>query len=265
MKRIIPILIMSSLVFFGCSKKKAEKADKIKPKKANVKVSVINHPLPAFGKLFASLDFLNLSDFDKVLPKNFDSNQTDIGIAAIQLGRLTADGIIATQAHNKTVLLQIAQKMVDISKFLGIKNDILQLANKLETLIKNDKWEELKAALDNYKSQVEISLYETRQYDLFTLLQLGGWLEGLNKVCELLNANYSKEKTTIINQKGILNSLLDNLINIQNKTMKKSKYVQKSIIKLESIKKIIDSKNDYYSKEEISKVYTLTKELISNF
>ncbi len=262
MKRIIPILVLSSLVFFGCTKKETKK---IKPKKANVKVSVINHPLPAFGKLFASLDFLNLSDYDKVLPKKFDSNQTDIGRAAIQLGKLTADGIIATQAHNKTALLQIAQKMVDLSKFLGIKDDILQLADKLETLIKNDKWEELKTALDNYKSQVEISLYETRQYDLFTLLQLGGWVEGLNKVSELLNNNYSKDKTSIINQKGILNSLIDNLKNIQNKTVKNSAYVTKSITSLEDVKKIIDSKKDSYSKEEIMKVYTITKDLNANF
>ncbi len=261
MKRIIPILVLSSLVFFGCAKKETKK---IKPKKANVKVSVINHPLPAFGKLFASLDFLNLSDFDKVLPKNFESNQTDIGQAATQLGRLTADGIIATQAHNKSALLQISQKMIDLSKFLGIKNDILQLANKLETLIKNDKWDELKVALDNYKSQVEISLYETRQYDLFTLLQLGGWAEGLNKVTELLDNNYSKEKTSIINQKGILNSLIDNLKKIQNNKMKNSAYVVKSITYLEDIKKIIDSKNDSYSKEDIDKIYTLTKEMISN-
>ena len=58
-------------------------------------------------------------------------------------------------------------------------------------MIQQDRWEDLQTSLDKYKNEIEISLYETQQYDLLTLVQIGGWTQGLYRICSLIDLNYS--------------------------------------------------------------------------
>ncbi|PID28540.1 MAG: hypothetical protein CSB55_04200 [Candidatus Cloacimonadota bacterium] len=263
MKKIL-IIALLSLVLFACNsgEKKSEKA---KPAK-NKDITFYSAHLPEFSAMFSKLDFLGIKDFDKAVPEKFPKVESDVFKSAFQLGSLTADAILATKSRNKTKLQMIAKEMIDYSKFIGISEDILKLTDDLQNLIKEDKWNELEARLDHYKGEVESSLYISGEYDVFTLLQLGGWNEGLNRVTFLLKDSYKRKRTQIIGQKGILDQLIINLGKIQNPDVKSAPYYQISIEEYKNLQKIIlSSKDNLFSEDEINKIFNLTEKVKKSY
>jgi len=260
MKNILVVLLVLGIIM-GCGKPEVKQKEEVK-----TEVEFYHFPLPEFSKMFNTLDFLDTVDFDKAVPEEFDKIENDVFKAAFALGSLTGDAIIATKSRNKTKLSKIAKEMIDYSKFIGLNQNILRMADELQNLITDDKWKELENTLDKYKTDVELSLYESQEYDLFTLLQVGGWTEGLNRITFLLKDNYNKDKTGIIAQKGILNSLINNLNKIHNSDIKSEKYYSISVEKYKRIKEIIYSSEDkHYTPEKLAEIFTLTSEIKASF
>lgn len=257
-KKFIWAMIIISLVV-ACAKKEQEVADEV------LEARFYLTYLPSFEQTFASLDFLEVSDFDSALQMESYSVMPDVYRRAFALGVLSADAVIAVKARNQAVLQDITTSMIDYSRFLGISQDILMLADELSELVENNQWMELKQSLDKYKESVELSLYEKREYDLFTLLQLGGWTEGLNSITFLLMNNYDEKSTEIIDQKGILNNLINNLENIEAETVLEQNYYEISLNNYLKIRDIIYNETGTYDLEEISNIYKLTYEIKQAF
>ncbi len=255
MFRKLMILFVVVIMLFGCTPKTEKKVEE-----KTTEVEFYNAPLPNFSEMFSNLDYLDTVDYDQAVPEKFENSKNDVFKASFFVGSLTADALLATKSRNKTKLSNIAKTMIDYSKFIGISKDILKMADELNVLIADDKWEELEGVLENYKTQVEISLYTSEEYDIFTLLQLGGWNEGLNRICFLLKDNYNHEKSSFIDQKGILNQLIINMGKIQNTSIKNEKYYGIAVKNLTEIKSIIySSKDRTYTIEQIKEIFRLTE------
>ncbi|MEA1972492.1 MAG: hypothetical protein U9N34_04255 [Candidatus Cloacimonadota bacterium] len=255
------IVIIVTISIVSCGKKADDK--KQNQEEINTEVQEPDFYLiemPTFSKLFSILDFLETKDFDTALHQEKITPGKDLYFSAFALGQLSADAVIATKGRNKSQLTSFSENMTNFSLLIGIQDEILKLTDELQNLIKTDSWTKLEQTLDKYKIDVEANLHENQDYDVLTLLQLGGWTEGLNRICYLLKDNYSREKTSIINQRGTLNNLLRNLRNMIDPQIQKEKFVQISIQKFEEIKKII-IKSDTYSKEDITKIYDLTEDI----
>ncbi len=259
LKKIFLLSIVIALLV-GCSKKQPEPQQN-----AVAKIETRNFTLPSFADLFNSLDYLQKPDFDKALAKEYKSNPNDVFIASFDLGKLTADAIIATKSRNKTKLSEIANAMIENSKLIGVKEDVLKLADELITLIQTDKWEDLQSALDKYKNQVENSLYETQQFDLLTLVQTGGWTQGLNRLSFLISANYKEDKTQVLNQKGILVNVVTNFSKIENTEIINKpwfKTIQNNYSEIQKIIKPIEKQT--FSSDDINKLIKLSQSIIES-
>ena len=222
-------------------------------------------PLPSFNEMFSALDYLEIKDYDLAIEKETFKVTEEVYRVAFALGVITSDAIMATKGRNKDKLNEIAFQMINYAKFLGLSEEILKLADELQNMIRRDQWEELMVSLERYKEQVELSLYETRQYDLFTMMQLGGWTQGLNRTTYLLMNNYQGEKSGIINQKGILNSLINNLNNVRSDRLREMPYHQSTLELYQIIKELIYSQEDEYPIETISELYTITEKVKMSF
>lgn len=222
-------------------------------------------PLPSFNEMFSAIDYLEIKDFDMALEKEPFKVEEEVYSVAFALGATTADAILATKGRNKEMLNDIAIRMINYAKFIGLSEEILKLADELHNMIRTDQWDNLTVSLERYKEQVELSLYETRQYDLFTMMQLGGWTQGLNRTTYLLMNNYQAEKTKIIDQKGILNSLLSNLKNVRSDYLKEMEYYNSSIEFYEAIKEHIYASDTVYSRQVIAEIFTMTEKIKASF
>ncbi|HPM00607.1 MAG TPA: hypothetical protein PK816_00510 [Candidatus Cloacimonadota bacterium] len=256
LKRIL-ILMMVSVLLFACAKK--EKANE---PQGTVKVEFRNFYLPSFAELFNTLDNLQKADFDKALKTEYKNETSDVFLASYYLGYLTADAVIATKSRNKSKLTEIANSMIDFSKLIGVKEDVQKLSDELLNLIQQDKWEELQISLDKYKNQIEISLYETQQFDLLTLVQIGGWTQGLNRICFLINTNYSSPKTEILDQKGILEVIIYNFDKIENQEILSKPWYATIKAKYTDIQTIIKpNSTKSFTKEEVQNLMKLSQEI----
>jgi len=261
LKKSIIIFLVAILAFsmISCGKKTEQK-------QAQVEETKVKEPdfylieMPSFSKLFSILNFLDAEEFDKALQQPEINPGKDLYFSAFALGQLSADAVIATKGRNKSKLITYAEKMTDYSLMINIQEEILKLTDELQTLIKNDSWKELEKTLDKYKIDVEVNLHENQDYDVLTLLQLGGWTEGLNRICYLLKDNYDEQKTSIINQRGTLNNLLRNLRNMIDPDIQEQPFIKVSIEKYDEIKAIVFG-SETYTKEQIIQIYEITEEI----
>jgi len=257
-KVIIVGILVIAVILSGC---KSSQKEKLPPPDTQT-TPFIYASLPPFHTIFEILDYLKLGDYDQAVPTKVYRTKQETGHAAFALGVLTADGIISVRGHNKSKLNAIAEEMIRLSNFLGLDESILRLADQLKELVNNDQWEELEKALEYYKSEVEGSLYQSQQYDQFTLMQLGGWIEGTNRVAWFVSRNYQKDKTKVLNQQGTLNHLISNMEYINTPSIQSASYFKPSYEKLLQIKRIIDKPVDNtYSREQVEQLISLTADI----
>lgn len=257
LKKLFALLLIFA-VLVSCGKKKEAPKEPVQEQSAPMEIRLIE--MPSFSKMFAVLDNLKTEDFDQALKQEDLDPGKDFFISAFALGRLSADAVIATKSRNKSKLEEYAKQMIDYSNLLSIGEDILKLSDDLITLLKEDKWVELEKTLDKYKTDVEINLHEMQDYDLVTLLQLGGWTEGLNRVTFLLMNNYDQEKTKIINQLGIVNNLIDSMSNMYDPSTQEEPVIQIGLKNFQKIKEIL-VKSQTYTKPQIEEIFKLTEEI----
>jgi hypothetical protein len=258
-KKLILVSVCILVLFMvGCKSKEAKKM----PDPNQQSTPFVYAPLPPFHEVFKILDYLKLGDFNQAIDDKVFSTKQEIGHSAFALGVLTADGIISVRGRNKTKLNSIAEEMIKISNFLGLDESILRLADQLKELIATDQWDELEKALENYKNEVEGTLYQSQQYDQFTMMQIGGWTEGINRIAWFVNKKYQADKSSVLIQKGTLNHLIKNMSYINTPSIKDTEYYKTTYDRLNKIKLIIDAPTkETYSKEQIDKLITLSQEI----
>jgi len=261
-KLILVTLCIAVLLLVSCKSKEAQKM----PDANQQSTPFVYAPLPPFHEVFKILDYLKLGDFNQAVEDKVFTTKQEIGHSAFALGVLTADGIISVRGHNKTKLNAIAEEMIRISNFLGLDESILKLADQLKELITNDQWEELEKALEHYKNEVEGTLYQSQQYDQFTMMQIGGWTEGINRIAWFVNKQYKADKSSVLIQKGTLNHLIKNMGYINTPSIKDTDYYKATYDKLNKIKLIIDAPtNETYTKEQIDQLMSLSQDIKKTF
>lgn len=258
-KKILVIMLVV-IAITACGKKAPQQDDAI------VKTEERFFPVPSFIDLFATLDYLQRADYDNVIPEEYNTKINDVYNASFYLGTLTADAIIATKARNKTKLTSIAHAMIDYSKMIGINEEVLKLADELMLLIQEDKWEDLQVSLDKYKNEIERSLYETHQFDLMTLVQAGGWTEGLYCMTEFIIQNYQTDTSKLLNQKGIVDNLVRNLNQMENKELYNEPWFKSLVTGYDKIFSIIKVENkETFTNEEVEDLRRISKGIKSGF
>ncbi|OQY36955.1 MAG: hypothetical protein B6226_05785 [Candidatus Cloacimonetes bacterium 4572_65] len=95
-------------------------------------------------------------------------------------------------------------------------------------------------------------------------MQLGGWAEGLNKISQLYINNWDEKGAKIVNQRGIINALINNLNITESKKILASEYHKASVEGFKMIKEIIYSKSEqeFYSIEEIQSIHDITSKIL---
>ncbi len=222
-------------------------------------------PLPSFNEMFSALDYLEVEEYDNALEDEIYRVTEEVYQVAFALGVNTANAILATKARNREQLIGISDLMTHYAIYLGLSDEILKLGDELTVMIERGQWDALIASLERYREEVELSLYESRQFDIFTMMQLGGWTQGLNRTVFMLANNYSKEKSDIIAQKGILNSLINNLEHVRDDFLREQEFFQLSFEMYNMIRDIIYSYEEVYPPDAMEELYEITQQIKVSF
>ncbi len=186
------------------------------------------------------------------------------------IGVISADAVLAISSKDDTKLKGYTEVLIEYSKNIGLKDEILKMADEIQSVLSNNeetKWEQLEKLILEYQTQVQYALYDAVMYDQFTLMQLGGWSEGLNKITSIYLKNWDEKAVKdAINQKAIINGLVYNLTYVQSKKIKESAYYNIAFDGFKEIKEIIYSISDeeFFSIEDIEKINKISAKIVES-
>ncbi|HPF08979.1 MAG TPA: hypothetical protein PL020_04515 [Candidatus Cloacimonadota bacterium] len=169
---IVAILLVTLLLSVGCKQR-----DKSMPDPSIASDIPTFAPLPSFKQVYEVLDQLQTKDISAAIPNELYQTKQEEVRNAFSLGLLTADAVLAAKGRNSNKLKDISAQMMNLTSLLGLESEVNKMGDDLRTMIEKQQWEELDKALDVHKKSVEDKLWETENFDNYTIMLLGGWVE----------------------------------------------------------------------------------------
>jgi hypothetical protein len=263
------LIFIVLLTTFACSKKEETKVEE---KKGNENIdkqfSGIRSDYLPFKEVINGLADVSKS-LGSITPNESFNVDQNVYKQSLALGVVSADAVLTIRSREEDKLKGYTEKLIEYSKNIGLKDDILKMAAEIQnTLSKKDasKWDELEKLVLDYQNKVENILYKEGMFDQYTLMQMGGWTEGLYRLTSLYMKNYDEKGTMIIEQKGIVNSIINNLQFVKSKNIIASDYYNVASKNYMSIKDVIygKEKGKGFSKEDLEKINTLSLEILKS-
>ena len=224
-------------------------------------------PLPTFKQVFAKLDYVETADYSKALPATYTRVEGNSLKQAYQLGALTADAIFCTKARDDARLDDIAKVMMYYADMLGIQDQINPLTDRLTQLLETKQWDELEVTLEEERQNVVAALHREGEYDIFMLLQVGGWNEALyNLTYLLLDGEFDQATTSILFEIGTLNQLIANYETIPSDRVMEKEFYAVSLEKLKEIREVLLTGQDQtLSRDAVQNIHDKTAEIRAAF
>ena len=266
MRRLISlILVLFVLVVLTACGEKAK--DHSETSKVSEEFQIRMDPLP-FKNVLESLRPVS-KELAKQTPTEAYRVSENIYEQSFAIGVISADAVMAISSKDESKLKGYTEVLNDYSKNIGLKDEILTMADDIQVVLSDNndnKWDKLEELIVKYQNQVEIALYESSMLDQFTLMQLGGWSEGLYRISSVYLENWDEKGAKIINQKGIINALIHNMAYIESQKIKEAKYYSIATEGYAKIKEIIYSVEDdqFYTKEDVEHVNKITGEIVKS-
>lgn len=260
--RLIIALVLILMLFSFACKKKAEQM----PDQEIAQQVTTFAPLPSFKEVYSTLDQVQVKDISAAVPTTTYKTKQEEVRNAFSLGLLTADAVLAAKGRNKGKLSDISAQMMTLTSLLGLESEVNRLGDDMKSMIEREQWEDLDKALDFHKDDVESKLWESENFDNYTLMLMGGWIEAANRIAWLINQNYEATRTSVLAQKGTFNHLLNNLKQIRTPHIVEQEAFIKAVALTEELKGVIDNDTDRtYTKDQLNRIISVTDAIKAAF
>lgn len=174
-----------------------------------VKTDTLSMPTP--GELLAAIDKLGKPDWASAIRPPLSSAFTSRAQMALNLGGLIADGFIAVEARDAQQVKNIGRDIINLSKPLGVQQDILNRGKSLTDFAEHGQWDTLKEELEATQNEVKTAMAENKDEDLVSLVTLGGWIRGIDAMAGYVNAHYTPDGAKMLRQPAIAQFLTEHL------------------------------------------------------
>src|ERR1700746_2721376 len=171
-------LKLSSITLLGVTlgAHAAQAPQRIDVQKMSKQVENVVVPLP--NEIFGALNKLGSVNWREYVRTEKTSNFTERPRIALLLGTVIADGFIAVQAEDAPAVKEIGQRVLNLSKGIGVGNSITPHAKAITEAADKRRWDSVRKELDSTQSSVQAAMNEVHDEKLWQLVSLGGWLAG---------------------------------------------------------------------------------------
>ncbi len=166
------------------------------------KVEDVVVPLP--NEVLGALDKLGSVNWKEYVRVDRSSHFTERPRIALVLGSVIADGFIAVQAKDAPAVKDIGQRVLNLSKAIGVGNSITQHAKAIIEDADKSHWESVRSELDQTQNSVQQAMNEVHDQQLSQLVSLGGWLRGTEVLTAVVNKNFSASGAELLHQPDLL-------------------------------------------------------------
>ena len=220
--------------------------------------------VPNPSEVFAALDKMgspNWTGAERPISTSKPSTPPEI---AMLLGVVIADGFIAVEAKDKESVDRIGRKVRDLSKSLGVEQDVASHSNAIIEAAKNDNWSTVRTELDKAKSSVRDGMIHLKSKDNSELVSIAGWLRGTHALTSLIMADYKAERAELLHQPDLL-STFEKQFGTMGTKEQQNKKVMELREGLKKVKALIPTgANDAISQKTIEEINAVTAELVKS-
>src|SRR5437773_9803381 len=175
---------------------------RIDVKQMSKKVENVVVPLP--NEIFGALNKLGSVNWREYVRTEKSSNFTERPRIALLLGTVIADGFIAVQAEDAPAVKEIGQRVLNLSKGIGVGNSITPHAKAITEAADKRKSENVRQELDRTQSSVQAAMNEVHDEKLSQLVSLGGWLRGTQVLSSVVSKHVSADGAELLHQPDLL-------------------------------------------------------------
>src|SRR5436309_1822326 len=233
---------------------------RIDVKQMSKKVENVVVPLP--NEIFGALNKLGSVNWREYVRTEKTTNFSERPRIALLLGTVIADGFIAVQAEDAPAVKEIGQRVLNLSKGIGVGNSITPHAAAITEAANKRKWEEVRQELDKTQSSVQAAMNEVQDQKLSQLVSLGGWLRGTQVLTSVVTKHYSPDGAELLHQPDLI-------VHFQTQLQGMPEFVEKApIIRaiqngLGQVKPLIDVNAAHISADSVRKINDITNKLDS--
>ncbi|MFL6584969.1 MAG: hypothetical protein ACJ8KU_10690 [Chthoniobacterales bacterium] len=234
----------------------AEAPKRIDIKQLSTKVEDVVVPRP--DEIFRALSKLGGVNWREYVRSEKSANFTERPRVAMLLGSVIADGFIAVQAEDAPTVREIGQRVLGLSKSIGVANSITPHAKAITEAADKRNWDGVRQELDRTQNSVQQAMNEMQDQKLSQLVSLGGWLRGTEVLTSVVNHRYSDEGAELLRQPDLLTYFHDRLQAMPEFNMKLLTDIQTALVE---VRPMIDVGQGKISPESVKRINEITTHL----
>ena len=247
---------MTALLGLTLHGEAAPAPQRIDVSKLSTKVENVVVPLP--NEVFGALNKLGPVNWKEYVRSNRGNNFTERPRIALLLGSVIADGFIAVQAEDAPAVKEIGQRVLALSKGIGVGSSITQHAKAIIEYADKRKWESVRQELDRTQNSVQAAMNEVHDEKLSQLVSLGGWLRGTEVLTSVVTKNFSTGGAELLHQPDLLVYFQQRLQAMPEFNMQLLQDIHVALVK---VKPLIDVGDRRISPESVKKINEITTRL----
>ena len=225
-------------------------------KQLSKKVEEVVVPLP--NEVFGALNKLGSVNWHEYVRTEKGTNFTERPRIALLLGTVIADGFIAVQAEDAPAVKDIGQRVLNLSKGIGVGNSITPHAKAIIEAADKRKWENVRQELDRTQNSVQQAMNEVHDEKLSQLVSLGGWLRGTEVLTAVVTKRFTPEGAELLHQPDLLVHFQTQLNAMPEFTLPIIREIQSALVE---VKPLIDVGAGRISPPSVKKINDITTRL----
>jgi hypothetical protein len=234
----------------------AEAPKKIDIKQLSKTVEDVVVPLP--NEVFGALNKLGSVNWKEYVRNDKGTNFTERPRIALLLGTVIADGFIAVQAEDAPTVKEIGQRVLNLSRAIGVGSSITPHAKAITEAADKRKWDGVRLELDRTQNSVQQAMNEVHDQKLSQLVSLGGWLRGTEVLTAVVTKRFSADGAELLHQPDLLAYFQARLEAMPEYNMKLLQDIQSALVE---VRPLIDVGDGPISPGSVKRIYDITTRL----
>ncbi len=244
------------LVAASLSARAADTPKQVDVKQLSKKVEDVVVPLP--NEVFGALNKLGGVNWREYVRNDKGANFTERPRIALLLGAVIADGFIAVQAEDAPTVKDIGQRVLGLSKAIGVSSSITAHAKAITDAADKRNWAGVRQELDKTQNSVQQAMNEVHDEKLSQLVSLGGWLRGTEVLTAVVTKKYSEEGSELLHQPDLLHYFETRLQAMPEFNLKLLDEIRSALVE---VRPLIDVGNAHIPPASVKKINDITTKL----
>lgn len=223
-------------------------------------------PVTSIKAIIMALNKLEATEQTQFTIEEISPVSQDTLHCAFTWGILTSDLQFALINRDSRQLIKILTQMIDLGPKLALVDVAVKLRDNVKPMIDQSDWALLESTFYNMQYSVEQTLFDKKQYEIYSFVTLGSWTEATYQIAQEIFEDYSLVKSSVLLQQDAWISLVDNFALIKDLQYTDSPAFRNAFQELMTLQNTMASiPEDKMTKDQLENIIDSTAKIKASF